>query len=197
MSSGAALHIQQRRRSIDREHPRVDELEFGIMLSTPGIFLHKPLVRKRLLRVFVEHFQVGMSGVCVKIVVNLFDVFAMIGLAVGQSKQALLQDRILPIPKRPGQTLALLVVANAGNAVLASPIGAASSVIVGPIFPRRAAGRVIFPDASPALTDVWPPEPPTRSTIFRFRQSDRLCSHRAAPFWKWSGTMYRLPKGET
>src|SRR5262249_57685910 len=69
--------------SIVVEPPRVDKLELGIMLSTPAILLHEPLIWKRLLRVLVKHFQVGMSGGGVKIVVHLFDVLAMIRLAVG------------------------------------------------------------------------------------------------------------------
>jgi len=53
-------------------------------------------------------------GVQSRVKVILLHVLAVVALAVGQSEQALLQDRVLAVPERQGEAKALLVVGNAG-----------------------------------------------------------------------------------
>jgi len=65
---------------------------------------------------------VGRRAVEVKVV--LFDVFAVIRLAVRESEQALLEDRVLAVPQGQAEAEVLLVIGNAGDAVLAPAVGA-------------------------------------------------------------------------
>ena len=60
----------------------------------------------------------------VEVEVVLLDILAVIALAVGQAEQALLEDRVAAVPQREGKAQTLLLVADAGDAVLAPVIGA-------------------------------------------------------------------------
>ena len=78
------------------------------------------------LRVLVEvlHVRVRRRGVEVEVV--LLDVLAVVALAVGQAEQPLLEDRVLAVPQGQREAELLLVVGDAGEAVLAPAVGAAS-----------------------------------------------------------------------
>ena len=58
------------------------------------------LVRKRRLRILVEHPHVRMRRRAVDEVVELLDVLAVVALRVVEAEQALLQDRVAPVPER-------------------------------------------------------------------------------------------------
>jgi hypothetical protein len=60
---------------------------------------------------------VGRGAVQVEVV--LLDVLAVVALAVGQPEHPLLQQRVPAVPQRQRETQPLLVVADAGDAVLA------------------------------------------------------------------------------
>src|SRR6516165_5646747 len=64
----------------------INQLVFGFLLSSVSIFLNKLRVRKCVLRVFVEGFQIGMGWSRVKVVIDLLDVFAVVSLAVRQAE---------------------------------------------------------------------------------------------------------------
>src|SRR5712691_5343156 len=106
------------------KHAAIDKLELRILFSTASILLDESGVRKLLLRVLVEAFQVRMRGRRVQVVVGLLDVFAMVPLAVGQAKQPFLQDRVASVPQGDSETEDLLLVTDAHDAVLAPPVGA-------------------------------------------------------------------------
>ena len=89
------------------------------------------VVGKRRLRVLVEvlHVRVGRRGVEVEVV--LLHVLAVIALDAGQPEEALLQDRIAAVPERQREAEPCVVVADAGDPVLAPAVGARAGVIVG------------------------------------------------------------------
>ena len=102
----------------------------------------------------------------IEVVVELLHVLAVIALAVGQAEQALLENRILPVPKRQGETKPLLIVADAGDAVFAPAIGAAAGVVVREILPSVAIRTVILADGSPlAFGQIRSPQPPGRGPV--------------------------------
>ena len=76
----------------------VDEFELELELAAPTIFLHEPFVRVGGLRVFVEAFKVGTGRGRIKVVVEFFDVLAMVTFRSRQTKQTFLQNRILTVP---------------------------------------------------------------------------------------------------
>src|SRR6266568_6331087 len=77
----------------------VDELKLSCPQTAPPIFLDQTRIRKFRLRVFVERLHVGMRRRRVEVVVELFYVLTVIALGAGETEQALLQDRVLAIPK--------------------------------------------------------------------------------------------------
>ena len=151
------------------EDAGVEQLVLRLVLAAAPVLLDQPRVGKRALRVLVEHLQVGVRRRGVEVVVELLDVLAVVALAVGQAEEALLEDRVLAVPQGQRQAEALLVVAEAGQAVLAPAVGAAAGVVVGEVVPGVAVGAVVLADGAPlALAQVRPPPLPRLSadTVF-------------------------------
>jgi hypothetical protein len=82
------------------------------------------------LRQLVEHARVSVTGDGIEIIVQFLDILAMAALFVGQAKQPLLEDRIMPVPQRDREAQQLPVIGKAGNAVLAPTIGAAARLVM-------------------------------------------------------------------
>src|SRR5262249_35018619 len=82
------------------EDARVDQLEFRSETPAPPVFFHQVRVGKLGLRILVEALHVAVCGSGVEVEVALLDVFAMVALGSGKAEQALLEDRIPPIPQR-------------------------------------------------------------------------------------------------
>jgi len=90
---------------------------------------------------------VGRRGV--EVVVDLLDVLAVVALGVGQAEEPLLEDRVLAVPEGQGQAELALLVADAGDAVLAPTVGPAPRLVVGQVVPGVAAGAVVLADRAP------------------------------------------------
>ena len=71
----------------------------------------------------------------------------MIALMTGDTEEPLLEDGILPVPKREGEADALVVIRDTCKTVLAPPVGARSRVIMGEMRPGISVGRVVFADS--------------------------------------------------
>src|SRR5260370_17434012 len=67
----------------------VDQLELGFLFVSASIFLTKPRVRKLILWIFIESFQIRMSWRRIEIVINFLHIFAMVPLAVRHTNQSL------------------------------------------------------------------------------------------------------------
>ena len=94
----------------------------------------------------------------VNVVIDLFDVFAVIALTIAQAKEPLFQNRIAAVPQCQRKTQDLVFVRDAANAVLAPSISTGARLIVSKIVPRIAIGAVIFADGAPlAFTQIWTP----------------------------------------
>ena len=98
-------------------------------------------IREGPLRVLVEVLHVRVRGRAVDVEVVLLHILAMIAFGVGQSEQALLQDGILLVPQRDREAEALLVVADAAQAVLAPLVGPRARLLVREVGPRVAVAR--------------------------------------------------------
>ena len=73
----------------------------------------------------------------------------MIAFRAGDSEEAFLQDRIDAVPEGERETQALVIVADAGDAVFGPAIGARAGVIVREVIPGRAVGAVVFARIAP------------------------------------------------
>ena len=114
----------------------------------------------------------------IEIEVVLLDVLAVVALTVGQAEEALLEDRVLAVPQGQRQAQALLVVADAGQAVLAPAVGPAAGVVMGERAPGVAVGAVVFADgALLAFAQVRPPLLPRPMTLAVLFQPPFLFAH--------------------
>ena len=162
-SSGAGLGVldEDVEVAVVVEDAGVEQLELRLVLAAAAVLLDQPGVGKLALRILVEHLQVGVRRRGVEVVVELLDVLAVVALAVGQAEEALLEDRVAAVPQGQRQAEALLVVADAGEAVLAPAVGAAAGVVVREVVPGVAVGAVVLADGAPLpLAQVRPPAPP-------------------------------------
>ena len=80
------------------EYPRVEQLIFRDGGAAARIFGHQIRIGVGALRIFVKHLQIRVGGCGVKIKVLFFDILAVIALGIGESEQALLENRIPAIP---------------------------------------------------------------------------------------------------
>ena len=143
------------------EHASINQLVLRFGATAPPVRLDQITIGKFILRIFVEHLHVRVGRRTVDVEVVLLHIFAVVPLAVGQAKHALLEYGILAVPQRKGKTQTLLVVAEAGDAILAPVIGARARLIVGKVAPSVAVLAVVLPYGSPlALAKVGPPQLP-------------------------------------
>jgi hypothetical protein len=143
------------------EHAGVAELELGILLRARAILLDEPRVRELGLRILVQAAHVGVRRRRVEVEVLFLHVLAVIALGAAESEQALLQDRIAPVPQRDREAQARLTITDAEDPVLAPAISATARVIVREVVPRVAVGRVILAHRAPlSLGEVRTPALP-------------------------------------
>ena len=101
----------------------VHQLIFPFVFAALPVFFDQLRIGKGLLGIFIQKLHVGMRGRGVKVKVIFFDVFPMITFVAGQSKQALFQNRIFPVPESQREANVLVTVADAADAIFSPPIG--------------------------------------------------------------------------
>src|SRR5207249_6973177 len=131
--------------------------------------VHQIAVRERGLRVLVEVLHVRVRRRRVEVEVVLLDVLAVVALAAGQPEQALLEDRVAPVPQRQREAQPAVIVGDSGDAVLAPAVRARARVIVRKGVPGRAAGAVVLPNGAPLpLGEIRAPPPPVSRPLLSF-----------------------------
>src|SRR6476469_255369 len=139
------------------EGAAVDELVLEILARAARIRVHDVVVREGGLGVFVQplHVRVGRRGI--EIEVTLLYVLAVVSFGIAQTKEPLLQDRIVTVPERDGETQSLLQVAKPGEPVFSPVVRTGARVIVRDVLPRVAVLAVVFAYRSPLpLAEVGP-----------------------------------------
>ena len=112
------------------EHAGVEQLVLELAAAAAAAGLDEVGVGERRLRILVEVLHVRVRRRAVEVEVVLLDVLAVVALAVGQAEQPLLEDRVLAVPQGQREAEPLLVVGDAGQAVLAPAIGARAGLVV-------------------------------------------------------------------
>jgi hypothetical protein len=108
----------------------------------------------------------------VEVVVELLRVFTVIAFAIGEAKKTFLENRVLAVLESQRQTEALMIVAEAGNAIFTPTIGATARLVVTEVIPGSSIRTIILANRSPlALAQVGSPEPPRCSPTVRLFQS--------------------------
>ena len=119
------------------EDAGVQQLVLEIVAAPRPAGRQEVAVRVLRLRVLVEELQVRMGGRAVEVEVVLLDVLAVVALGVGQAEQPLLQQRVTAVPQRQRKAQPLLVVADAGEAVLAPPVRPSAWLLASIVHCRR------------------------------------------------------------
>jgi hypothetical protein len=160
------------------EDTGVNQLELGVLPASPGILLHEPLIGKGRLRILVEELHVGMGGRGVEVEVVLLHVFAVIALGSREAEQALLEDRIAPVPEREGEAEPLMVVRDAADPVLPPAVGPRPGVIVGEVVPGRSVGAVVLAHRAPlSRGEIGAPAAPVSSPRLGLEEALLLWNH--------------------
>src|SRR5262252_7044271 len=148
--------------SVVVENTGIDQLELHRRRTTTTcVLVDQPLIRISGLRQLVEHARVSVTGHGIEIIIQLLDVLAVAALSVGQAKQPLLEDRIMPVPQRDREAQQLSVIGKAGNAILAPTIGAAARLVMRKIIPGGSPGAIVLAHRPPlALAEIRAPAAP-------------------------------------
>ena len=134
------------------------------------------IVGKSGLGILVQILHVGMRWRAVQIEVILFDVLTVVAFAVGQTEEALLEDRVFAVPESQAETKQLMIIADACKPVLAPVIRARTRLVMAEVVPGIAVLTVVFPHGAPlALTQVRPPFLPRRFFVAGCRKAFCFC----------------------
>ena len=105
------------------EYACVEEFILHVATVAPLVCPDQIRVGKCRLRVLVEVLHVGMSRRAVEVEVVLLHILSVVALAVAQSEEPLLENRVLAVPHGQREAQVLFVIGNAGNAVLPPAVG--------------------------------------------------------------------------
>src|SRR4029078_4304190 len=108
---------------------------------------------------------------------------AVVPLGVGQAEQPLLEDGVLAVPQGQREAELLFVVGDAGEAVLAPPVGPGRGLVVAEVVPGVAALAVVLADRPPlAFAQVRAPRLPGGLLVARRVEPGLFGGHRGCPF---------------
>ena len=154
------------------EDPGVEQLVLHLLAAAGAVHTDQVGVGEGILRVLVQHLQVGAGRGGVEVEVVLLHVLAVIALRVGQPEEPLLEDRVTPVPQREREAEPHPIVAEAGDAVLAPAVGPRAGVVVGKAVPGIAVRAVVLPDGAPlALAEIRSPFPPGDAVLSRLAEA--------------------------
>ena len=131
------------------ENAGVEQFKFRIVLPAPRVFVHKLIVRKFRLRIFVQALAIRMRRRGIEVVIALLDIFAVISFGPGQAEQTLFQNRIALIPQRHDKAEPAFAIGEAQQAIFAPAIRPAARMIMREITPAIPVGGIILPNRSP------------------------------------------------
>ena len=160
------------------EDAGVEQLELRIARAARAVLRDQLLVRKRALRILVEHALVGMARQRVDVEVALLDVFAMVAFVRHEPEVALFQNRVALVPQGQRPAEDLVAIAEAGDAVLAPSKCFRAREVVGEEAPRVAAPAVVLANGSPgAVGEVGAPLSPAAGFLWCTGETLALALH--------------------
>ena len=155
--------------AVGGENAGVHQLIFPVIQAATVILIEQLLIGKRGVRILVQHAGIGAAGRSVEIVIELFDILAVIPLAIGEPKKPLFKNRVFAVPHGYAKTERFFLIAKTGNTILTPSVGSTTSMIMREIFPCGAVGTVVLANRSPLpLAEIGTPAAP------RFLLTSRL-----------------------
>src|SRR5208337_3566949 len=109
------------------------------------------------LRILVQVLHVRVCRRAVEVEVVFLDVFAVVGLAVGQAVHPFLEDRVFAVPHGYAEAQELAKIADTGHAVFAPVIGARAGLVMSEVVPGVSVLAVVLANCTPLpLAQVGP-----------------------------------------
>ena len=154
----------------------IEQFVFRVVAASSPAGLDKIAVRICVLWVFIEILHVRMGWRTIQVKIIFFDVLTVIALAIGQAEQPLLEDRVLAVPQGESETQPLMVIAKAGEAVLAPMVSAGASLIMREVIPGVAVVAIVLTYRPPlALAEIRSPLLPRHPVLARFVETNLFC----------------------
>src|SRR4029077_5136366 len=154
------------------EYAAVEQLVLELLPRPPPVGLDKVPVGILALRVLVEVLHVRMRRRAVDVEVVLLDILAVVRLVVGESEQALLEDRVALVPQRHGKAQPLLVIADSSKPILAPAVRPRARLVMAEVVPGIAIFAVVLAHRAPlALAQIGSPFLPRDSRLARLVQA--------------------------
>lgn len=104
--------------AIAREDAGVEQFVFRSVAAPAAVLRDQLLIGKAAMGVAVQPLHVAMAGGAVAVEVDLLDVLPVVALGATQTEEPFLEEGVQAIPEGEGETEALVVVAEAQQAVL-------------------------------------------------------------------------------
>src|SRR6266849_4827868 len=167
---GDLVEGNARRSRLDPEYELLDtgveHLVLRIEPGAPGVAFDEVAVGEGGLRVEVAPPHPRMGGRRVEEEPVLLGILAVVSLRAGEAEHALLHDGVGAVPEGEREAEELVVVADAGHAVLVPAVGAGAGMVMGEPRPGVAVSAVVLPDRPPSpLGEVRPPPPPPQPGV--------------------------------
>lgn len=143
------------------EDPGVGELVLRVELATRSVAGQQIRIGEGGLRVAVEPGRERVRRRRIGRPPDLFDVFAVVALGVGQPEVALLEPVVVAVPQRDTEVEESEAVTEPRHTVLAPSIGASVRMVERQVVPGVSVLRVVLTDGAPLATGhVGPPQTP-------------------------------------
>ena len=139
----------------------VQEFVLHVVTGAPLVRLDQIAVGIFRLRILVQVLHVRVRRRAVEIEVIFFDVFAVVGLAVRQPEHTFFEDGVFAVPQSHAEAQPLIVVADAGKAILTPVIGAGPGLVVSEVVPGITILAVVLANRTPLpFAKIRTPLPP-------------------------------------
>ena len=151
MSSGDVLGIfhEDIEVAVLVEDTGIQQLILHVATIAPPVVLDQIGVGICRLRILVQVLHVGMRGRAVEVEIVFFNVFPVVGLAVRQPEHAFFEDGVFAIPQGYAEAQQLLMIADAGQTILAPVIGAGSRLVMSEVVPGITVLAVVLANCPP------------------------------------------------
>ena len=148
------------------EDAGVEKLVLGAFAVAGLVFANQLLIRESALGILVQPLHVRVARDVVEVEVVLLHILAVVAFPGDHAEQPLLENGIALVPECEGETQHLITVGDAGESVLAPPVGLRARMRVREVSPGVSVRRIVLAHRAPgALGDVGSPVAPGGETV--------------------------------
>ena len=101
------------------------------------------------MRILIKHLHVTMRRGIIDVEIVLLHILPVIALVVGKPKEALFENRVIPVPQCQREAESSFLITDACEPVFPPPVRTGAGVIMRKIAPGLAPRAVILPNGAP------------------------------------------------